>query len=248
MTEAKPGLFTFQRLAGIIILACCLTQSSCRSLQTSDISASQNPTGAERDATLAYWNSLQQINAQIEKRFKEMVASLDRQSESKVDFLTILGNISEQMSRLAADLKDEIGSLPVKDVDGQLISDTAQDLKTSIETCQHLSGMVEAANSYAEWSQRKKNPDNDEVFIDLLDSFIKGFEGRPFAGYDKIRKDEQNLEVEGQRISNVYLSHLQALSEISEQSKSDKIKEMELRAYLSKKYGVEFKPMQDSEK
>ncbi len=133
--------------------------------------------------------------------------------------------------------------MPLLDVDERLVKETADDLRTGAATVNHLNGMAQALVAYAEWCQRKQNPQGSKFVGDLIYSFINGLEGRPFAGLDKFHAEQASLDAEGQQLLGVYLEQLQALNVSIEQGKVDDAKELELRAYLSKKYGIEFKPM-----
>lgn len=201
-----------------------------------------SPTSEQKEATVKYWNALCDIDERLNHRLKDLSTSIQSDVQNGATQIAVLSKFADRCSQEASTYNQSVTDLPVINVDDRLIDETAQELKEGLEIAKHLTAMSEAANSYSQWSEQKDNPLNQQVFSDLFDSFVKGLEGRPFAGYEKFKSDQAKLDAEGQQIIAVYLQHEQALNALFEQTRTDDVKEMELRAYLAKKYGVEFKP------
>jgi hypothetical protein len=212
-----------------------------RNSQNSESTASSAPpTNAEIRATADYWAALIAIDRSALERIKDITNSIDFQHQASL--FEILPKYSAQLSKLAKEYNAAICDLPVIDVDERLLAETAQDLSRGLKSAQLVSGMADAAVSYLAWNHHRQNPSGEKIFGDLLDSLIMGFEGQPFGGYEKLKAEEAELDAEGRQILNDYLRQAEALNENIRQADADKLKAMELRAYLTKKYNLEFKP------
>ena len=231
--------------ASILILLAsflCLGQTSC---QRSEPTAPPEPvkvTDTETKATVAYWRALIETDIKYCETLKQFQAEITKgqaQVTNAVDFLYLL---SDSFGKTIKKYNDAVGDLPVMAVDQRLLDEVGQDMRKAVEMVQHLKGMAETADTYQTWSHRVQNPSGAAVFNDLLDSFVMGMEGRPFAGYDKMKQDAALLDAQGQQIIGTYMSHAQALNTLIQSSDGDKIKEMELRRYLAQKYNTEFPP------
>lgn len=217
-----------------------LILTSCQSPQST---GKESPSVAQKRATLDYWNGLYELNLQLNQRASEIVTSLGKGGQDGSSSADFLPTFAKAFTDLDDAYTKSVTQLPVMNVDERLIKETIEDLSSGDELIKHLNAMTDAAISYANWNHRKEHPDGGKIFSDLVYSCISGFEGRPFAGYDKITNEEASLDAEGQQILGVYLQHAQAFNNLLEQARADDVKELALRAYLAKKYGTEFKPM-----
>jgi hypothetical protein len=232
----RIALFSFA-----LVLA--LIQTSCRSPEAATAANSSINTQAQREATVAYWDALYTINAQIDLQLNQIEASLETNRQNGATPFDMLPEFSEQISQVADAYTRRVSALPVLDVDERLILETTEDLKNSSEISNHFKTMSEAVVSYAGWCQRKDHPPTAKMVVCVFDSIAGAFEGSPFIGYDEIREEETQMDEEGQQIIETYLTHLKALNGLINESAADKAKEIQLRSYLSSKYGVEFKPL-----
>ena len=240
MIDQQAPRQIFSQWILILLAGCCsLILTSCQSPQ----SGQETPSYAQKRATLDYWNGLYDLNLQLIQRGAEIFKTVGKDDQDGSVMGARLPTIAKEFTDLDDAYTKSVTQLPVMNVDERLIADTAEDLKSNDELIQHLNAMADAAISYADWNQRKNHPGGTKIFSDLVFSYINGLEGRPFAGYDKIRAEQDSLDSEGQQILGLYLQHAQALNALIEQGRLDDVKELELRAYLAKKYGVEFKPM-----
>jgi len=233
--KSAPPLILFAMLL-------CLAQTSCRRAQPMPPPEPVKVTEVETQATIAYWKSLIETDTKFVAIMKEWQTNIAKEQERATNAVAYLYTLSDSLGKNIKKYNNSVGDLPVKDVDQRLLDEVGQDMRQSVEIAQHLKGMAEAADTYQTWSQRVQNPSGAAVFNDLMDSFVMGMEGRPFAGYDKMKKDAAQLDSEGQQIAGTYMSHAQALNTLIQNGDNDKIKEMELRRYLAQKYNAEFPP------
>ncbi len=217
-----------------------LILTSCQSPQPS---GQESPSVAQKRATLDYWNGLYDLNLQLNQHASEIATSLGKGGQDGSTLAELLPKLANDFSALDDAYAKSVMQMSVMNVDERLVKETADDLRTGDEVVKHLNGMADAAVVYANWNQRKINPDGAKIFSDIVYSFLGGLTGRPLAGYDKLNAEKVSVDSEGQQILGAYLVHAQALNSIIEQERADDIKELELRAYLAKKYGTEFKPM-----
>ncbi len=227
----------------IIILMTGLWSLILTSCQSPQSTGQESPSVAQMRATIDYWNGLFELNLQLNQRASELGASVEKDGQNGSALAEILPKLAEDFSALDDAYAASIMKMSVLNVDERLVKETADDLRSGNELVKHLKGMADAAVAYANWNQRKNNPEGAKIFSDIVYSFLGGLTGRPLAGYDKLNAEKASVDSEGQQILGAYLVHAQALNSIIEQERADDIKELELRAYLAKKYGVEFKPM-----
>lgn len=218
--------------------------ASCQSPQSKEQPAVSH---AQAQATTAFWNRLYDLNVQLNQQLDEIIKSLEKESQDGSTFVELLPKFANQFSNLYDAYTRSLKQMPLLDVDERLVKETADDLRTGAAGVNHLNGMADALVAYAEWCKRKQNPENSKVIGDMIYSFVNGLVGRPLAGLDKMEKEEAGLDAEGQQILGVYLQQLQGWNLTIEQIKVDDVKELELRAYLAKKYSAEFKPMPQSD-
>jgi hypothetical protein len=235
------------RLIHVTALFCLvlgLTQAGCqtgpRPLREDRQAQSATPEFIGRDATLAYWNSLNGL----EQRCSQTVTNLLNMVVEENPQLTkaqMMVLAAEKYSEIINEFLKAICALPVRNVDQRLIAETTDDMRYCTKFAREFKGMAESLNAYAEWSKGTSIPASDESFLtDILDSFIMGLRGQPFAGYDKMKNDAARLGGQGEQIATQYLSHLEALNTLIQEADEQKIKELELRQYLTIKYDVEF--------
>lgn len=220
-----------------------LILTSCQSPQTGQ----ETPSYAQKQATLDYWNELYSLRLQLNQSATGLGASLEKDSQNGGTITELLPKFAKDFEALVDAYDQSVTQLPVMNVDERLIKETADDLRSDDEEVKNLNAMADAGVAYADWSQRKNHPGGGKLFSEMVDSYIRGLEGRPFAGYDKVRAERASLDAEGQQIIEAYLEHAQAFNSLIEQSRADDVKELELRAYLAKKYGAEFRPMPKAE-
>jgi|GEM_PF-4923245 len=213
------------------------------SCQTPQSTSQESPSVAQRRATLDYWNGLYELNLQLNQHASELGASVEKEGQNGSTLAELLPKLANDFGALDDAYAKSVMQMTVMNVDERLVKETADDLRSGNEVVKHLNGMAEAAVAYANWNQRKSNPDGTKILSDIVYSFLGGLAGRPLAGYDKLNAEKASVDAEGQQILGAYLVQAQALNGIIEQERADDIKELELRAYLAKKYGVEFKPM-----
>ena len=226
----------------VVALTVTITQTSCRRNDTSAAASSQQPNDVNRSATVAYWKSQIEIDTRFNEEMKQLLAAFEKGQKNQPNPVVALTKAGAQISKLIERYNTTVGELPVRNVEQRLLDETSRDMRAGVSFVQHLNAMAEAADAYVEWSERKKSPSTESFLGDLLDSFIMGLQGQPFAGYNKMKNDATALDTEGQRIAGIYMSHVEALSQIVQENADDKVKEMELRAFLAKKYDVEFPP------
>lgn len=213
--------------------------------QSLPFGAGESATNRERIATLSYWNSLIEIDARFQESAKPFLAKLEQGDTNSLPPLDVLAKFAEWSSSASNKYNSDVGNLAVSGVDQRLLDETNADLRREVALVQHLSGMAENAQLYSDWAMRRKSRPTQELLTDVLDSFFMGLQGRPFEGYNNMKKKLSALDAEGQRIAQGYVAHAEAFNLLVQQVASDKVREIELRAFLSKKYGVEFRPRPD---
>lgn len=197
-------------------------------------SVSINP---QRDATITYWNSIVALDAQTREQFAELAKISKEQppsgrTEALAKFVTGISTILNNYTEAAT-------ALPVQNVDERLVESVAEDLRRAANYCFHLQEMVSATNAYTAWSRRRKSHSADNFLGNLVDSLVMGAQGQPFAGYNQMREQISMLDAEGQKIANTYISHSEALSQLMRGNVDLKVKELELRSFLCRKYNTE---------
>lgn len=190
----------------------------------------------EREATIKYWKSLCFIYQ----------AAIDASSPSlnglkdESDPVVIVTKLSEESAKLLTESVDKIRMLPVLNVDSRLIQYTRDDIREGNEIVSELDATRDSLLAVCDWGKRRnKSPDS---LNDLLYSFIMGLQGKPFEGYNKARRDAENLDAEGRELIRKYIDALTRFDLLLKKSNDSDAKEIELRGYLSSRYNVEFPP------
>jgi hypothetical protein len=190
----------------------------------------------EREATIKYWKSLCFIYQ----------AGIDASNPSsnglkdESDPVVIVTKLSEESAKLLTDSVDKIRVLPVLNVDSRLIQYTRDDIREGNDMVSALDTTRDSLLAVCDWGKRRNTSPNS--LDDLLYSFIMGLQGKPFEGYNKARRDAENLDAEGRELIRKYIDALTRFDLLLKKSNDSDAKEIELRGYLSYKYNVEFPP------
>jgi hypothetical protein len=245
------------RALGILLCArivLCLTTWNLARPEKTDVQRTEaitsvSDTQAERatmfaKATQDYWNSIIELDNKSFDQTVTLVSELQKRMETDSQ-AHVLNYLATAFKDLFETYLNAVTRLPMKDVDEALLRHIREELKYGHEGASALAGMAETANALQAWSQRTKST---EGFVsDCLDSFIQGMMGRPFAGYEKAKRESESFDAEGKQIANGYWQQYQRLMESIKHTEEMRIKELELRASLAGKYGVEFTPRPDPE-
>lgn len=192
-------------------------------------------------ATHDYWTSIGELDNKSHEEILAIFAEIERATNKSE--LEVLCDVARGFSTVTRNYMSQVARLPLKDVDQVLLSYLRIDFQLMIESVNCLEGMAESGVALQEWAQRTQPP--EKFWTDLLESFMGGLMGRPFAGYEKAQREAAELDAEGQSLLNAYWQHNQNLSKCLKVADEMKIDELKVRSCLSEKYGMEFPPRPD---
>lgn len=196
------------------------------------------PNEKQAASTMAYWNALIECD---KKQLKVVHSTQVSADGSENPFSSFQGQLKVAAIWSAAmrTFISEVSQLPVRDVDDELLKSTQGEIRLAQKVATHLDDIADSAAAVIDWSVRKQAlPEN--LWGDLLDSFLDGLSGRPLAGYQKAQAKSAQLDSEGQLLVQNFLFQVKAHNDLEPDMNAHRVNELGLRSILAKKYGVEF--------
>jgi hypothetical protein len=227
------------RLVGVVSLV--LASSAILQAQTPVEQASVEPKSQTPDAaaTKRYWDELKELNKTIDQEFTEIAKQIETPDGEAVDPVVGLLKASDTLAQIMSRHIKRLDRLKLKGVDDRVLEFVNADARLGIQTKEFASEAASRLDAIAKW-RNKSNSIPDSLWNDLLYTFTKALEFQPSAGPERIMKEADALDEEGKQLVSQYLECIEKGNELLRQTEDEAVKELELRQYLTKKFGIEF--------
>ena len=196
----------------------------------------------KREPTLGYWNAMivldGEANQKLAKTLQQLAAS---PPEQVVQDLATLASAADDLTN-EGELK--VAKIPMLGVDEELLRFVRDECDLNREIVDHLAGMSQALLQLQQW-QRSNAPQEGDDWANFFNAFIQGFLGNPLGGYEEAKAKAERLNAEASQMTQAFIRHQEGWEACVKRAKKASITEMELRAKLAAKYGVEFPPRPD---